>query len=72
MPPECVRISVSPCFEVPLPSPLKWTLVRAGQRERSCSGVPGISGLGSYFELESLVKRVLDWEAGSLVSILTL
>lgn len=57
MPPECVRISVSPYFEVPLPSPLKWTLVGAGQRERSCSGVPGISGLGSYLEFLRIFSR---------------
>ena len=39
----------------------------------SCYGVPGILGLGSYLSsFTSLVERILDWEAGSLVLILTL
>lgn len=63
-------------FSDPLPPslpPLKWTLVGAEHREMGCSGVPSILGLGSYLEfLQMFVESILDWEAGSLVSGLTL
>lgn len=57
MPSECVRISVSSGFEIPLSSPLKGTPVGAGQREMSCSGVPGVLGSGSYFEFLQIFCR---------------
>lgn len=54
MPPVCVKISVSRCFQIPPLLPLKWTLVGAEQREMVCYGVPSILGLGSYLEFRQI------------------
>lgn len=51
MPPECVKGSVSSCFEIPSLSEVD----RWGSRiEMACSGVPGILGLAAYFEFPQI------------------